>query len=131
MNREIWSKCYLEKGRTGLDNHVPQKIGRPEIHGTSINVGAIKDITATLDINTLCLTNSVGLTADLLLTPQEARVIAGQNKDKIISDQYDTPENVDLLNFATIETMTKKGQVFILPHQQMPAASEAVAILRY
>jgi hypothetical protein len=54
-----------------------------------------------------------------------------QRSGKISYDTSDSPENVDLLNLATLQTITAKGEAFVLPQQEMPVNAPAAAVLRY
>jgi hypothetical protein len=51
--------------------------------------------------------------------------------NKVILEAEPSPENEDLLDYAAAETILNSGQVFAVPHEQLPGDGELAAILRY
>lgn len=51
--------------------------------------------------------------------------------NRVILDPGASPENEDLLDFAASETILNSGQVFAVPHEQLPGGGGLAAILRY
>lgn len=51
--------------------------------------------------------------------------------NKVILESEPGSENEDLLDLAAAETILNSGQVFAVPHEQLPGNGELAAILRY
>jgi hypothetical protein len=52
-------------------------------------------------------------------------------KGEVISHPEPQPGDEDLLDLAAVETMSKKGTVYAVEHDQMPDDTDVAAILRY
>ena len=51
--------------------------------------------------------------------------------DSVRVDSEPTPWNEDLLNFAAAQTLLNSGNVYTVPHEQLPSQTEIAAIYRY
>jgi hypothetical protein len=51
--------------------------------------------------------------------------------NQVILESGPNPENEDLLDLAAAETILNSGQVFAVPHEQLPGKGDLAAILRY
>jgi hypothetical protein len=87
---------------------------------------------ATNDLSTVVKAAKFGQ-VETLFVPLDVQIWGryDETNHRVILDSGPRPENEDLLDFAATETILNSGQVFALPHEQLPGEGDLAAILRY